>query len=549
MSVDTDLLARVRDWIAHDPDPVTRAELQKLVDDNQADELADRFNGALEFGTAGLRGRIEGGPNRMCLATVIKATAGLASWLSGQVDNPRVVVGCDARHRSFDFFDAACEVLAAAGCTVIALPQAHPTPLTSFAVRHLEADAGVMITASHNPAWDNGYKVYLGGRIVAGDDERGVQLISPADQEIAAAIAATGAADEIARTTDGITHAGTEIVEAYLARATSLIDFSAPGKTADLTVPIVITALHGVGGHMLSEALARAGFTNVTPVVKQHEPNPDFPTVAFPNPEEDGALDLAIATAEKVGARIILALDPDADRCSVAVPVAGTSTWEQLTGDTIGAILGEEAARRHDGDGGVLAASIVSSQILSVIAKAHGLKYQPTLTGFKWIGRVEGLVFGYEEAIGYCTDPAAVRDKDGISACLRVAALAARGDLSDYLAEIDSTYGAWVTRPLTVRMDDPVKIRQAVGTLLNEPPQFFGGSRVTEVADLSQGYGEVPGTTGALLRTESGSRIIARPSGTEPKLKCYIEVTGDDRANALALVEDIRAELAEVLGV
>ncbi|AWB81669.1 phosphomannomutase [Corynebacterium yudongzhengii] len=535
-----DLQEKVRAWIAHDPDPTTRAELQELLDHGDTDELSQRFSGPLEFGTAGLRGRIEGGENRMNIATVIRASAGVAAWLRTRVYKPRVVVGCDARHRSRDFYTATCEVLNAAGCEVIALPAEHPTPLTSFAVRHVRADAGIMITASHNPAWDNGYKVYLGGRIVDGDNGRGVQLISPADQEISAAIAATGPADSIARKADGITFAGPEIREAYLARAVSLID------VADPHVPIVVTALHGVGGDMLVEALRRAGFSAITPVAQQHEPDPDFPTVAFPNPEEDGALDLAIATARQVGARVILALDPDADRCSVAIPAGSEGQWEQLSGDTIGAILGEQAAKAGEG---VMAASIVSSQVLSAIAKAHGLDYQPTLTGFKWIGRVENLVYGYEEAIGYCTDPQAVRDKDGITACLRVAELASGGDLADYLAEIDAAYGAWVTRPLTVRMDDPAEIRAKVDGLLGNPPADFGGSPVTEVADLSRGYQGVPGTAGVLLRTEEGARIVARPSGTEPKLKCYIEVIRPQRAEAVERCEQIKAELASVLGV
>ncbi|GAB2512554.1 putative phosphomannomutase [Corynebacterium atrinae] len=524
------------DWMTHDPDPITRAEIKELIDASSP-ELADRFAGPLEFGTAGLRGPIAGGESAMNVATVTRASAGLGAWLVSKTPRPRVVVGCDARHRSSDFQRATAEVLAAAGCEVLLLPAQLPTPVTAFAVRHLDCDAGVMVTASHNPPQDNGYKVYLGGRVVNSDNEAGVQLVSPADKEIAAEIAAAGWADEIPRSTEGVQDV--DVLDAYLERAVSLV------PTMERDMPIVITAMHGVGGEVLRTALQRAGFINIIPVAEQFTPDPDFPTVAFPNPEEAGALDLAIATAEREGARLILALDPDADRCSVAIPQG--DGWVQLTGDQVGGLLGEDAARRNAV--GTLACSIVSSRLLSRIAENHGLNFQPTLTGFKWIARTEGLVYGYEEALGYCTDPEFVRDKDGITACLRVADLAARTDLGEFLADIGNVYGWYLTAPLTIRMEDPADIAAALGRLAANPPEQFAGSPVTSTIDLADGYLGLPGTPGLAILTDAADRVIARPSGTEPKLKCYLEVIAESPEEGRARLEEIKRELAVALGV
>nr|WP_069724567.1 phospho-sugar mutase [Corynebacterium lowii] len=491
-------------------------------------ELAERFAGPLAFGTAGLRGEIGAGESRMNLATVTRTSRGLGQWLSNQVERPRVVVGCDARHGSHEFHRAAAEVLAAAGCEVLALLPGLPTPVTAFAVRHLRCEAGVMVTASHNPPRDNGYKVYLGGRVVEDEEARGVQLIAPADAEIASAIDAVGYADEVPRTSSGLTHVGEDVVEEYVRVVLRDVD----KQPRDL--PIVVTAMHGVGGGLLVRVLREAGFHNVTPVAEQQEPDPDFPTVEFPNPEEPGALDLAIATANRVGARLILAVDPDADRCSVAIPRPDTGEpqrWEQLSGDRVGALLGEEAARGAH-EGGVLACSIVSSRLLERIAQRHGLRFTPTLTGFKWIGRVPGLIFGYEEAIGYCPDPQFVRDKDGIAACLRVAELAARTDLRETGLLIDATYGTYLTRPLTVRLVSTEEVAAALSRFMETPPDSLGGARVTEVADLSAGYRGLPPTPGMVLFTEEDSRVIVRPSGTEPKLKCYAEVIEPSRGTS-----------------
>ncbi|GAB3941021.1 phospho-sugar mutase [Corynebacterium tapiri] len=526
-----DLRQRASEWIAHDPDPITRQELSELDDA----ALAERFAGPLTFGTAGLRGRIGGGESLMNIATVTRATAGLAAWLNSRIDAPHVVVGCDARHRSADFAQATAETLSGAGVRVTLLPAAEPTPLTSFAVRHLNADAGVMVTASHNPAQDNGYKVYLGGRAVEHDHERGVQLISPADKEIAERIAEAAPADQIVRTTDNVTPAGESVRQAYLERAVSLIG------QRERDIKIVITAMHGVGGAMLSEALANAGFANVIPVAQQQEPDPDFPTVAFPNPEEDGALDLAMETAEAEGAELILALDPDADRCSVAIKTDGK--WTQLSGDMVGGLLGEDMSSAAEG--GTVACSVVSSQLLRAIAKRHGLTFRQTLTGFKWIGRQEGLIFGFEEALGYCTDPVAVRDKDGITACLRVADLADRVGIASAIDALGTAYGYYVTVPLTLRMSDISLAVKALEGFVAHPPRELGGSQVVEFSDLGSGYEGLPPTPGRLLHTAAGDRIVVRPSGTEPKLKCYIEVQGDSYEQARERANALKQELAE----
>ena len=472
-------------WAAHDPDPVTRAEVRRWLGEGSP-LLAERFAGPLTFGTAGLRGPVGAGESAMNVATVTRTTAGLAAWLG---PGRRVVVGCDARHGSADFRRVAAEVLSAAGIEVLLLPPQLPTPVTAFAVRRLAADAGVMITASHNPPADNGYKVY---------DGTGTQIIPPADAEIAAAIAAAAWADEVPRGTGGVREV--DVLDDYLARAVSLV-----GAPSSQPV-IVTTAMHGVGGGVLAEALRRAGFGNVRPVAEQERPDPDFPTVAFPNPEEPGALDLAFAEAERVGADLILALDPDADRCAVAVP------GRQFTGDEVGALLGWDIASRAEE--GVLACSVVSSRLLGRIAAHHGLGFETTLTGFKWIARVPGLIYGYEEALGYCTDPEFVGDKDGITACLRVAELASRVDLVELLEELGERFGHHLTRQVSLRMADPAA-----------------------ALEHFDGFGDLPGTPGRILFTPDGGRVIVRPSGTEPKLKCYLEAVAPTRAEARMRLE------------
>ncbi|HZK05774.1 MAG TPA: phospho-sugar mutase [Actinomycetaceae bacterium] len=559
-------LDQITAWIDADPDEWTRAELRDLLgrsatDEAAAAELSDRFDGTLEFGTAGLRGALGGGPNRMNRAVVIRAAAGLAAWLKETVGPDfSVVIGCDARYGSEQFARDTAAVVTAAGGRALLLPPRQPTPVLAFAVLHLDTDAGVMVTASHNPRNDNGYKVYLGG--AATDDAgRGVQLISPADVEIAAAIDSQPLPDRIPRTEDGWDRLGDEVRQAYLERAVSIVPHGRAGH-----LRIVHTAMHGVGGATALEAFERAGYNDVRSVTEQALPNPDFPTVDFPNPEEPGALDLALELAERVNADVIIANDPDADRCSVAVPVP--DGWRQLSGDEVGWLLGTQAAAFAvaAGGSGTLACSIVSSRMLERIAAAHGLEHAYTPTGFKWISRAPGLVYGYEEALGYCVDPQAVRDKDGISAGIRIALLASQlgnqsETLLDQLDRLERSHGVHATRPLTIRVEDLDVIAAAMRKLREAPPAELAGSRVVEAVDLAVGgWRGLPATDALYYLTEANDRVVVRPSGTEPKLKCYLEsiveidenASDDDlaaaRARARERVNAVNDHLAELIG-
>lgn len=562
----------VRTWIDDDPDRVTAEELSALLgaaeggDGAAAAELADRFAGLLEFGTAGLRGHLGGGPHRMNRAVVIRAAAGLMKVLHDHVgDGFTVVIGYDARHNSHRFALDTAAVAVAAGGRAFLLPRALPTPVTAFALRHLDCDAAVMVTASHNPPEDNGYKVYLGGRVVT-DSGQGAQIVPPFDSEIFEAIRAVPSVASVPRAEDGWEVLGEEILEAYLDRAVSLV------PSGDKDLRIVLTSMHGVGGAPALEALHRAGFADVHVVAEQQEPDPDFPTVRFPNPEEPGALDLSMDLARRVDADIILANDPDADRCSAAVPdptVEGG--WRQLSGDEVGDVLGLQAAREHEGEGSgegvsargaVLANSIVSSRLLGRIAASHGVGHRNTLTGFKWISRVDGLVFGYEEALGYCVDPGFVRDKDGISACLKLATLAwqrkSGGDsLLGVLDELAVEYGLHATSPLTIRVEDLSLITTGMANLRAHGVPSLAGSEVVETIDLSLGSPELPPTDGLSFRTAADDRVVARPSGTEPKLKCYCEVIvpvrgGDVTAARIAAaqrLEAVKDDMRAALGI
>ena len=524
-----ELLERARQWASHDPDPATASSLSADIeaaergDEEAAARVGAAMNGPLQFGTAGLRGTVGPGESRMNLAVVIRATAGLCEVVKRHATGtPTLVVGCDARYGSSEFATAACRVASAAGVRVLALPQANPTPLTAFSMLHFDADAGVMVTASHNPAPDNGYKVYLGGTVAQGDG-RGVQIVPPFDAEIAAAIEAAPPADEVPMNDDLVE--AVDPREEYVACASALASGEA---TAREDLRIVLTAMHGVGAAITSRVLAEAGFSNVSLVEAQAQPDPDFPTVPFPNPEEAGALDMAMEQAREQGADLIIAVDPDADRCALAVPDPSSETgWSPLSGDQTGSLLGEFLAAR--GLTGSLANSIVSSRLLSRIAHAHGLEHHTTLTGFKWIARAPGLGFGYEEAIGFCPDPAHVRDKDGIAtsvvAASLVAALKAQGrSVWDELERLARLHGLHVSSPLTFRVEEIEQIASGMVRLRAQPPSVLAGSPVVEVSDLSQGYRGLPPTDGVLVLTEAGDRVIARPSGTEPKLKCYLEV-------------------------
>lgn len=549
--LDPSLLDAVRAWQAGDPDAGAREELTELVDaalagdDESRADLADRFAGGLEFGTAGLRGVMAAGPNRMNRAVVIRAAAGLAAFLreqAGDAFTPRVVIGYDARHQSDRFARDTAAVMTAAGIEAFLLSGPRPTPVLAFAVQSLEAEAGVMVTASHNPPRDNGYKVYLGGRL-AEPGERGAQIIPPADARIAAHIEAVGPAASVPTAEGWQTLAHTRI-EGYIACAAALAR-----PQGDKTISIVYTAMHGVGAEVAMPALARAGFDDVTSVPEQNDPDPDFPTLPFPNPEEPGALDAAVAAARRTHADLIIANDPDADRCAVAVP--SQDGWRQLTGDEVGALIGTYlAGRARLAPGSRFANSIVSSRLLGRIAADRGIEHRETLTGFKWISRVPGLAFGYEEAIGYCVDPEHVRDKDGINTAVLIAQfaaeLAASGrTLLDVLDDLARRHGVHLSAPVTIRVDDLAQIGRMLEAFQADPPDELAGSPVVTADDLALGK-DLPPTPGIRLVTEDDSRVIVRPSGTEPKLKCYLEVvepvTGD-LAAARTLAADRMATL------
>jgi phosphomannomutase len=555
---EAELRAAVEGWIADDPDLGDRAELKGLLasasgsasgsafggafggaaDSGALAELRDRFAGRLEFGTAGLRGVVAAGPNRMNRAVVRATTAAVAGWLLGGAavqGGIRVVVGCDARHRSAEFADETARVLAGAGIAVHMLPQPGPTPLLAFAVRHLGASAGVMITASHNPAADNGYKLYLSD---------GAQVIPPVDAEVEARIADLGPLSQIPVADPGsplITRHGDEIANAYL-DAVVAVAVGSGVERPELNV--VYTPMHGVAGDLMLRAMAHAGFAAPYVVAAQARPDPDFPTVAFPNPEEPGALDLALADAVRLGADLLIASDPDGDRLAVAArrPGQGLAGWVVLTGDQVGALLGASlldwTAGGADPGNRLVASTIVSSTLLSKIAATAGARYAETLTGFKWIVRagddVPGarFVFGYEEALGYAVGDV-VRDKDGIGAALAMLRLATeakatgRSVLERY-DELESAHGVHLTSQVTLRTTDQAEI---MGRLRADPPAEFGGLPVTAVvdlADLAAGDGARGGpgpTANVLIFRLPGARVVLRPSGTEPKIKCYIEIT------------------------
>ncbi|MET0916667.1 MAG: phospho-sugar mutase [Jiangellaceae bacterium] len=547
----TDVLDEARAWLADDPDPDTRAELASLIERAEADDpvaladLGDRFAGRLQFGTAGLRGALGPGPNRMNRVVVIQTAAGLAAYLRAH-GGSSVVVGFDARHKSDQFARDTCAVMVGAGIRAMVLPRALPTPVLAFAIRHLGVDAGVVVTASHNPPQDNGYKVFLGD---------GSQIVAPADVEISAEIEAVGTVESIPRAEFGWETLDDTVVDAYVQRVASV---ALPDGPRDLR--IVYTPLHGCGGEVMRQAMQATGFPAPEAVSEQAAPDPDFPTVAFPNPEEPGAIDLAMSLAQREEADLIIANDPDADRCAVGAPMP--AGWRMLTGDEVGALLATHLIAREPGLTGVFACSIVSSSLLGKIAGRHGLGYAETLTGFKWIGRIEGLRFGYEEALGYCVDPDAVRDKDGISAAILVAELAARlrsegRGLSDALDDIARGYGLHATGQLSVRVEDLSLIDEVMRALRTSPPTILGGRTVEAVEDLAEGVGGLPPTEGLRFLLDAGARVIVRPSGTEPKIKCYLEVIvpasdGDvDSARAIAAgaLEAIKADLVDAAGL
>ncbi|WP_033311349.1 phospho-sugar mutase [Streptomyces iakyrus] len=542
-----ELIAQAQAWLTEDPDPETRTELARLIDAEDHTELAARFSGTLQFGTAGLRGELGAGPMRMNRSVVIRAAAGLAAYLKKQGQaGGLVVIGYDARHKSHDFAQDTAAVMTGAGLRAAVLPRPLPTPVLAFAIRHLGAVAGVEVTASHNPPRDNGYKVYLGD---------GSQIVPPADIDIAAEIAAVPSLTTVRRPTEGWDTLDDSVLDAYLARTDAVLSQGSPR-----TARTVYTAMHGVGKDVLLAAFARAGFPAPVLVAEQADPDPEFPTVAFPNPEEPGAMDLAFATARacETAPDLIIANDPDADRCAVAVQ-DGTD-WRMLRGDEVGALLAAHLVRR--GATGTFAESIVSSSLLGRIAGKAGLPHVETLTGFKWIARAEGLRYGYEEALGYCVDPDGVRDKDGITAALLITELASQlkeegRTLLDLLDDLAVEHGLHATDQLSVRVEDLSLIAAAMRRLREQPPTELAALPIIRTDDLTKGTAELPPTDG-LRYTLDGARVIVRPSGTEPKLKCYLEVvvpvgSHEDlpaaRAKATALLESIKRDLSTAAGI
>lgn len=569
------LRERIMAWTADDPDPGDRAEVSALLaaadgGDGAAEaKLADRFAGRLRFGTAGLRAPVGAGPARINRAVVRAATAGVAAWLLRRdpaAAEAGVVVGCDARHRSRELADEAARVLAGAGIRAHLLAPEQPTPLLAFATTHLGAAAGIMVTASHNPAADNGYKLYVGD---------GAQITPPADAEVEAAIAEVGRLADVPLAGDGdprLCPVGSEVVAAYLAAVAA----AAPAPPGAGALVVVHTAMHGVAGTLFAEAAAAAGYPPPRPVAAQADPDPAFPTVAFPNPEEPGALDLALDEARTAGADVVVANDPDGDRVAVAVPEpAAAGGWRSLSGDELGAVLGaavlagEVGRPAPPGRQPVVASSLVSSSLLAAAAREAGVAHVVTLTGFKWIARAAAgvpggtgwLAFGYEEALGYVVGDA-VHDKDGIGAGLAVLALVAadraagRRPLLDRLDELEGRLGVHATRQVTRRLTGagaPGGAGEVVARLRVAPPAALAGRLVTEVEDLAEG-GRLPPTDGLLWRLE-GARVVLRPSGTEPKLKAYLEVVrppggdlGAARASAAAELDELAAAVGALVG-
>ncbi|PRB09283.1 phosphomannomutase [Microbacterium sp. MYb72] len=550
-----ELLATARAWLRQDPDAQTRDELAGIVtraasgDEAAAADLADRFGARLAFGTAGLRGELGAGSNRMNRVLVAQAAAGFAAYLREKSDGrtPTVVIGYDGRRNSRVFATDSAEIFAGAGLRAILLPRLLPTPVLAFAVRHLGADAGVMVTASHNPPNDNGYKVYLGG------ENQGSQIVAPADAEIAAhiqRIADAGDVKALPRSSAYET-AGEDVVTAYV-EATAAV---APAPSTATGLRWVYTAMHGVGWETLSRILRVAGYPQPMVVGEQLDPDATFHTVSFPNPEEPGAMDLAFARARRVQADFILANDPDADRLAVAIPdETAEGGWRRLTGNEVGLLLGARAARAAAGTPGAsLACSLVSSPGLGAIAAHHGLDFHETLTGFKWISRAPGIAFGFEEALGYLVNPETVRDKDGISAAIAILGLAAeardRGaTIATLLTELGETYGHFASGQVSVRVDDLSVIGNVMLSLRTLPPTQIGSHAIASAEDLLRAAPGAPSGDVLRYRLADGSRVIVRPSGTEPKLKVYIDAKGDTADAAAQAVADLETGVRALLG-
>ena len=538
--MDHALIAEVKAWIEDDPDPVTASHLQKLLDTGDEATLRIYFSGFLQFGTAGLRGPNGPGPSCMNRAVVGRTAAGIAAYMKAR-GMTRVVIGRDARHGSHEYAIESAEIFSGAGMEVFLLPRALPTPVLAYSTTALNADVGVMVTASHNPPQDNGYKVYIG------PDADGIayassQIVNPTDGFIA---------DEIKTITSlksqprghSWTILDETLINEYVQRTAAL--GRKPGA-----LKIVYTAMHGVGTETLARVFKKAGFPDLILVAEQADPDPNFPTVAFPNPEEPGAIDLALATARTHSADLVIANDPDADRCAAAIKDR-SGDWRMLRGDELGVIFGEWIARTSPQ--GTFGNSIVSSSILRKISAHYGIDFKEVLTGFKWLAKIEDLAFGYEEAIGYAVDSETVNDKDGISAAIFLAQiatdLAAVGkDLNDLLDEVWQRHGFHATEQISIRVADMGAITELLAGLRSNPPHEIAGRAVESIDDLAAPTDDLPPTDGLRLWLSGGVRIIIRPSGTEAKLKCYIEVITPNQQSAEGEINSLRGPLKAFLG-
>ena len=533
------LRAEVQAWIADDPDPKTAGQLQSLLDAEDESALSKYYNGFLQFGTAGLRGPIGPGPSCMNRAVVGRTAAGIASYMKKR-GMTKVVVGRDARYGSEDYTIETAEIMSGAGMDVYVLPRPLPTPVLAFATAHLGCDIGIMVTASHNPPQDNGYKVYV-GPVADGINYASSQIISPTDGFIAADIDAVTSLKSLPRGSKW-TELSEEVITEYVKRTSAL----AP-RPGDLK--IVYTAMHGVGTETIQRVFNHAGFATLILVDEQCTPDPDFPTVAFPNPEEPGAIDLALKKARDFGADLVIANDPDADRCAAAIndPLVG---WRMLRGDELGIVFGEWIARSKPK--GIFANSIVSSSALRKISGHYGIDFQEVLTGFKWIAKIEDLAFGYEEAIGYAVDSDNVNDKDGISAAIFLAQIAMdlKRDgltISDLLNQVWERHGFHGTEQISIRVTDMSAITHLLTGLRANPPREIAGRAVESIDDLAAPSDGLPPTDGLRIWLAGGIRIIVRPSGTEAKMKCYIEVVTATSDESQKLLDEIRQPLKELL--
>lgn len=537
--MDAALRLEVENWIADDPDPKTASQLRDLLDREDESTLQRYFNGFLQFGTAGLRGPIGPGPSCMNRAVVGRAAAGIASYMKKR-EMKSVIIGRDARHGSEDFTYETAEIMSGAGMQVYILPRPLPTPVLAFATSYLGCDIGIMVTASHNPPEDNGYKVYV-GPVADGINYAASQIINPTDQFMATEIAAVARLKSLPRGNKW-TVLNEDVVNEYISRTSAL----AP-RPGDLKV--VYTAMHGVGTEIVSKVFSQAGFHNLILVDEQCTPDPNFPTVAFPNPEEPGAIDLALAKAKATDANLVIANDPDADRCAAAIndPNSG---WRMLRGDELGVILGEWIARSHPR--GTFGNSIVSSSALRKICAHYGIDFKEVLTGFKWLAKIEDLAFGYEEAIGYCVDSETVNDKDGISAAIFLAQVTmdlARDGLSlvDLLNQVWDRHGFHGTEQISIRVKDMSSIARLLTQLRHNPPREVAGRTVISIDDLAAPTDGLPPTDGLRMWLDGDIRIIIRPSGTEAKMKCYVEVVTTTSAESQKLLDEIRQPLKEFL--